>query len=180
MAVVGVPTTLHIRQDKISFIVSHPTPLNVLLTLEGEVSRLHVSRVPYFWLFFLSSVSHQFQIWLIFSWIFSCNLLVFSRKTTFRNEVQITHVKICKGQAFSGANWGDVSSAEGLGSRILSRKTSFPWVNPRMKTREYVTEPKTWVENVTLTLGVASRKWAKEGRVGLGMEKDKELGKEWQ
>lgn len=31
-----------------------------------------------------------------------------------------------------------------------------------------------------LTLGVASRKWTKEGRVGLGMEKDKELDKEWQ
>lgn len=31
-----------------------------------------------------------------------------------------------------------------------------------------------------LTLGVAKRKWAEEGRVGLGREKDKEPGKEWQ
>lgn len=107
-------------------------------------------------------------------------LSVFLQEGNLQEWIQITHIKICKGQAFSGANWGDVSSDEGLGSRILSGKTSFPWVNPRMKTREYVTEPKTWVEHIMLTLGVASRKWTKEGRVGLGMEKDKELDKKWQ
>lgn len=48
MAVVGVPTTKHLQQDKISFIVSLPTSLSDLLILDGEVSRLHVSRVPYF------------------------------------------------------------------------------------------------------------------------------------
>lgn len=48
MTVVDVPTTLHIQQDKIIFIVSLPTPLSDLLILDGEVSRLHVSRVPYF------------------------------------------------------------------------------------------------------------------------------------
>lgn len=44
----GVPITLHIQHSEISFIVLLPGPLNVLLILDGDITSLHLSRVPNF------------------------------------------------------------------------------------------------------------------------------------